>query len=357
VQTTHVKFLAFDSVERCLALDLDGRYDHILGMAWLEGHKPWIDWKSKTLGATRSSPSGALASHELTSTKRQKRYWRGHMTESAMALDIGMSELVSNEVAVGCEGAQGVAPPLLSGVIRVVDPPLCPMDKCGAARKPPSGVSRVEDPPLSVLYDTVSSLRSEGALAPGPSDGGNVARPSLSGRTRARRERRRRHRASMASMTTDEMPSVSSGEASHDCSEQLYTLVNGMTGESISLERLPSVEAILELDEMSVAEFGEALKGNDLAESSVVDEAIEDTKRALSARKPAGGLPPDRVVRHEIYLVPGTKYCITRQWPLPREQCDVIDALFRAKHEVSFVRESKAPRSTLTFFVRKSNDK
>jgi len=35
-----VKFLDFDSVERCLVLDLDSRYDRILGMAWLERHEP-----------------------------------------------------------------------------------------------------------------------------------------------------------------------------------------------------------------------------------------------------------------------------------------------------------------------------
>ena len=45
-------------------------------------------------------------------------------------------------------------------------------------------------------------------------------------------------------------------------------------------------------------------------------------------------LPPDRGVLHEIDLVSGTKYCVTRQWPLPKEQCDVIDEFFRAKHAV-----------------------
>ncbi|GMF36118.1 unnamed protein product [Phytophthora fragariaefolia] len=35
-----VKFLDFDSVERCLALYLDAIYDLMLGMAWLERHEP-----------------------------------------------------------------------------------------------------------------------------------------------------------------------------------------------------------------------------------------------------------------------------------------------------------------------------
>ncbi|KAG3122199.1 hypothetical protein PI124_g24232 [Phytophthora idaei] len=68
-------------------------------------------------------------------------------------------------------------------------------------------------------------------------------------------------------------------------------------------------------------------------------------------------LPPDRGVRHEIDLVPRTKYCVTRQWPLPKEHCDVIDAFFRAKHEAGLVRESKSPHSTPTFCVRKPNGK
>ncbi|POM59786.1 polyprotein, partial [Phytophthora palmivora] len=42
-------------------------------------------------------------------------------------------------------------------------------------------------------------------------------------------------------------------------------------------------------------------------------------------------LPPDQGVRHEIDLVPDTKYCVMRQWPLPREQCEVIDAFFVEK--------------------------
>ncbi|KAE8981924.1 hypothetical protein PF005_g209 [Phytophthora fragariae] len=72
---------------------------------------------------------------------------------------------------------------------------------------------------------------------------------------------------------------------------------------------------------------------------------------------PPSVLPPDRGVRHEIDLVPGTKYCTTRQWPLLKEQVDVIDAFFAAKHAAGMVRESKSPHSSPTFCVRKPNGK
>ena len=73
-----VKFGDFDSRERCLVLDLDSRYDLILGMAWLERHEPWIDWRSKTVGATRNVPSGALESHEPTSARKQSAIGASH---------------------------------------------------------------------------------------------------------------------------------------------------------------------------------------------------------------------------------------------------------------------------------------
>ncbi|POM70350.1 Pol protein [Phytophthora palmivora] len=65
------------------------------------------------------------------------------------------------------------------------------------------------------------------------------------------------------------------------------------------------------------------------------------------SKHPPSQLPPG--VQHEIHLVPGTKYCVTRQWPLPREQCEVIDAFFTEKVKSGMVRESKSPHSTPTF--------
>ena len=47
-----VKFDDFNSEEPFIVLDMDDRYDLILGMPWLVKHEPWIDWRSRTIGAS-----------------------------------------------------------------------------------------------------------------------------------------------------------------------------------------------------------------------------------------------------------------------------------------------------------------
>ena len=63
-------------------------------MAWLERHEPWIDWRSKTLGATRIISNEALESHEPIFATKQKRYWCKPPTESISVLVIGASKLL-----------------------------------------------------------------------------------------------------------------------------------------------------------------------------------------------------------------------------------------------------------------------
>ncbi|KAG2830120.1 hypothetical protein PC113_g8054 [Phytophthora cactorum] len=64
-------------------------------------------------------------------------------------------------------------------------------------------------------------------------------------------------------------------------------------------------------------------------------------------------LPQDKGIQHEIDLVPGTKYCVTRQWPLPRDQVKAIDDFFERRRQAGQVRESKFPHNAPTFCVKK----
>ncbi|KAF1318124.1 Pol protein, partial [Globisporangium splendens] len=65
-------------------------------------------------------------------------------------------------------------------------------------------------------------------------------------------------------------------------------------------------------------------------------------------------LPFDRGIRHEIDVLPGTKYCITRRWPLPKEQVEAIDEFFAQRAKAGHVRESKSPHCSPTFCVKKA---
>ncbi|ETO58721.1 hypothetical protein F444_22899, partial [Phytophthora nicotianae P1976] len=44
-------------------------------------------------------------------------------------------------------------------------------------------------------------------------------------------------------------------------------------------------------------------------------------------------LPQDKGIQHENDLVPVTKYCVTRQWPLPRDQVKAIDDFFESRRK------------------------
>ncbi|KAG2771907.1 hypothetical protein PC129_g23075 [Phytophthora cactorum] len=175
------------------------------------------------------------------------------------------------------ESRRGVARNPPSGVSRVNDSPLVdprgtvdrrsrhhgrsPGDAGGVAPIPLSGVHGSHGSELRVSRDTDSSSRTDDAMAP-RCGGGDVTTPTSSGRCRSRRRRRGwiRRSASVTSTTSYEVSNVTSSTAPCDCSEQLYALINGVTGEvddGINLDFLPAVNALLELNEMSI-EFGEA---------------------------------------------------------------------------------------------------
>ncbi|KAG2888152.1 hypothetical protein PC117_g24995 [Phytophthora cactorum] len=79
---------------------------------------------------------------------------------------------------------------------------------------------------------------------------------------------------------------------------------------------------------------------------------LREHKDVLPDEIPAE-LSQDKGIQHKIDLVPGTKYCVTRQWPLPRDQVKAIDDFFESRRQAGQVRESKSPHSAPTFCVKK----
>ncbi|KAE9258720.1 hypothetical protein PR003_g35095, partial [Phytophthora rubi] len=91
----------------------------------------------------------------------------------------------------------------------------------------------------------------------------------------------------------------------------------------------------------------------DSLKSSPFYEVLREYRDVLTDDIPAE-LPQDKGVQHEIDLVPETKYCVTRQWPLPREHVKAIDDFFESSHKAGQVRQSKSPHSAPTFCVKKA---
>lgn len=54
-----------------------------------------------------------------------------------------------------------------------------------------------------------------------------------------------------------------------------------------------------------------------------------------------------------IDLAPGTKHCVTRQWPLSRDQEAAIDKFYEGRRRVGHVRVSISPRLSPTFCVKR----
>ncbi|ETI30087.1 hypothetical protein F443_22792, partial [Phytophthora nicotianae P1569] len=78
-------------------------------------------------------------------------------------------------------------------------------------------------------------------------------------------------------------------------------------------------------EERFAAQSWEALKASGNPAYKLVREYADVFPDKIPAE-----LPADRGVHHEIDLAPGTKYCVTRQWPLPRDQVKAIDEFFES---------------------------
>ncbi|GMF48441.1 unnamed protein product [Phytophthora fragariaefolia] len=372
----NVKIDDFDSVEPFIVLDMDDRYDLILGMPWLAKHEPWIDWRSRTIGAGHNPLAyRALAGH-VPSTSRG-----GFVHEHRVPRD-------ERQFAGSSEFLELPTPP----------PPPTQSGAAGSGHVE-EGAGVVTRANKSGRVGTPTTQGVVAGSARATEGAGACSRATTGGRAGAPTSKVIRG-DKVTSTTKAEASGRDADSATEDRVPQVLDVFTGEPKVEEVLTPLPTVAELLELEELSYVEFVDSLKAGELAEvvllrpeggslelnsSSVMgSEVLEDERTSRRQTRygaavlkdpsdlyypllkdfsdvvsddPPSVLPPDRGVGNDIDLVPGTKYCTTRQWPHPKEQVDVIDAFFAAKHAAGMVRESKSPHSSPTFCLRKPNGK
>ncbi|KAG3127022.1 hypothetical protein PI126_g22058 [Phytophthora idaei] len=127
-----------------------------------------------------------------------------------------------------------------------------------------------------------------------------------------------------------------------------------MKSEAEELRQLHAASTTEREDTLSTKTKKERFDGQswESLKTSPFYNVLREHKDVLPDEIPAE-LPQDKGIKHEIDLVPGTKYCVTRQWSLPRDQVKAIDDFFESRRQVGQVRESKSPHSAPTFCVKK----
>ncbi|ETV69602.1 hypothetical protein H257_14741 [Aphanomyces astaci] len=140
-----------------------------------------------------------------------------------------------------------------------------------------------------------------------------------------------------------------------------HSLVESLRAHDIAALAMITVEEETDLFSTSTADYSALaapLKSQtwDSLRSSPYYDLLKEFEDVFPDDVPCR-LPIDKGVQHEIDLVSGAKYCVTRQWPLPRDQVDAMDAFFAARKAAGHVRESISPHSSPTFCVKKPGGK
>ena len=317
-----LQFLDFNCVEELYVIDMTPKFDIILGMPWLRKHQPWIDWKSGEIGTT-SHPDltwksiHALYTAQDAATLREKK-------------DAIVDHLSSNPTSEG----QARIPPfdVSSASKNIAVVPTADNVDSVTSQTPAPPVDSVSSPTVIAIEDSVSSpmLQSTVDAVPRPTVHTSIVSldpidlPTNAQELLAFQE--------WSPKTFDSR--LQRGEVTDVC----IICIDGLALHSIDTNSKVAKNQVI----------SERLKSNPLY------DILTEFKDRFPAEVPAR-LPKDRGIRHEIELKPGTKYCVTRQWPLPKEQVEAIDEFFRKRQLAGQVRESKSPHSSPTFCVRKAS--
>ena len=367
----------YEGSDSFFLLNMDERFDVILGMAWLIRHDPVIDW----------------ANQSIISFKSQLDVDKPSINEDV--INLSKSILVSddancNQTTLLSDSQKFDVDPVCDGPASTSFSDSVPVCVCSSDSVPVRTSNR-----FSVLSESEPCCEDNYVVERTRLTSADIQSKGFSAsKQKSRRTKRRRLlRRSAESGTPDQGLS----------SETLNALVVGSDGEAvqpITIENPPSqVDALTSLPVLHPRTFLKQLRrgefeqvcfivpDNDssfetLSVSSTVDLSVDPKNKAelgsqtwesamhdalqspvgdviaqfsdLFPEKVPSELPKDRGIRHEIDLAPGTKYCVTRQWPLPRDQVEAIDEFFKSRALAGQVRESKSPHCSPTFCVKKA---
>ncbi|KAF1324782.1 reverse transcriptase, partial [Globisporangium splendens] len=348
----------FRGEDEFILLDLDDKFDLILGMPWLKRYQPSIDWMKMKISVDKSRDV------DLCCTTTDEVVW----------VYTSVEEIPDDprDIAV-CDGPPcSRAVPILKkttggGAVRrqkktvsfAIDPKseaMCVEETNGKRAEEPSREKKKKTSKKSVpcAPDQGTSYGDEGSVQAQDisSEFANIAVYNEDGDVDVIRHVKIENPPSsveelislpwMSKKTLKR--SLAKGEISQVC-----MIVDVDDAEDINTVSATEAEVF---DEKTRKERFEEQSWDALKKNPVY-ELVKEYEDIFPDKVP-DELPFDRGVRHEIDILPGTKYCITRQWPLPREQVVAIDEFFAQRAKAGHVRESKSPHCSPTFCVKKA---
>ncbi|KAF1332701.1 reverse transcriptase, partial [Globisporangium splendens] len=402
-------FCDFVCKETFVVLAMGSRYDLILGMPWLAKHQPWIDWRARTIGSSTPSSDEERRLrenfHAMDASFEHAVAGSPAGRHAVAASPAQNTHAVAGSPARRCAEAGSPAKrSTAAGSPVCAEAPESPdvdtgAQVCGSRAPEPAPAS---DSDSTGVHASTSSYHPDGAVLEL-----RTARSRVRINRRGRRKLSARERDSALASVAEETaashmiaPSLNAAATSLRAFDRISDPPEANASDEVffaefaALHELPSTaEAIVSLEEMSYELFltdlerdqireivvPTAFTRSELCTSSTADESVlePDKQKRFAAQdwdavkgspyfdllwefkdvfpdKVPSALPVDRGVRHEIDLEPGSKYCVTRQWPLPREQVEAIDEFFAKRALAGHVRESKSPHSSPTFCVRKA---
>lgn len=327
-----VGFEDFRGEDEFILLDLDDKFDIILGMPWLRRYQPRIDWKRMKVSVDKSREVDL----------------RQATTDEAVWVYTSVEEVPDKPCEIAaCDG------PLSSRAatheetkkqgIQVRD--LSHEESKTSDEMIPSSISRTPDQGSS---GDEGSDPQRGTT----SDYVNVVVYNEEGDSKTVRHVKMDNPPSTAEELVS-LPWMSKKALRRSLAKggisQLCAIVEAIDKDSVNTASTGDAEVLSgkTRKERFEEQSWDALKMNPVYELA---REFED----IFPDKVPDELPFDRGIRHEIDVLPGTKYCITRQWPLPKEQVDAIDEFFAQRAKAGHVRESKSPHCSPTFCVKKA---